>query len=66
MPYVVIIVAAIIIDFAINSDVAWVVSTLGTVLVLFGQGLYAGYDSRQRWPGLTFTQRLGRIFTFQR
>ena len=66
MPYVVVIIAAATVDLAGYPNAAWIVSVLGTVCVLLGLTVYAGLDSRQRWPGLTFSQRLGRIFTFQR
>jgi hypothetical protein len=66
MPFVVLIIAGATIDMVGYPDAAWIVSTFGTVLVLLGLAIYAGIDSRQHWPGLTFSQRLGRIFSFQR
>lgn len=65
-PYVVIIIAAATVDLTGYPNAAWFVGMLGTVVILLGLAIYAGIDSKQRWPGLTFSQRLGRIFTFQR
>lgn len=66
LPFVVVIIAAATIDLVGYPNAAWVVSMLGTVTVLLGLTVYAAIDSRQRWPGLTLSQRPGRIFTFQR
>jgi hypothetical protein len=66
LPYVVVIIAATTVDLAGYPNAAWFVGTLGTVVVLLGLTVYAAIDSRQRWPGLSLSQRLGRIFTFQR
>ena len=66
MPYVVVIVVAATVDLADYPNAAWILSVLGTVAVLMGHAIYAGVDSKQRWPDLTLSQRLGRIFTFQR
>lgn len=66
VPYVLVIIAAATVDLAGYPDAAWAASALGTIAVLLGHTIYAGIDSKQRWPGLTFGQRLSRIFTFQR
>jgi hypothetical protein len=66
LPYVVVIIAAIAVDLAGHPDAAFMVSLSGTMLVLFGHIIYAAIDSKSRWPGLTLSQRLGRIFSFQR
>jgi len=66
VPYLIVIIAAATVDLSGYPNAAWIVGTLGTLVVVLGQTAYAAIDSRQRWPGLSLSQRLGRIFTFQR
>ena len=63
-PFVAVIVATLVVFFAVSDNAAWFVVYGGTVLVLFGLTIYALVDSRRRWPGLSTSQRLSRIFTF--
>lgn len=44
-------------------DTAWVVSVPGTLITYLVVLVYIMFfDSRQRWPGLTFLQRAARLF----
>jgi len=62
------IIVAVIVLFAIDyRNAAWVVSALGTTLVMFLNVLYlALWDSRSRWPRLTWSQRLTKIASYER
>jgi hypothetical protein len=67
VPLLLIIVIAIVL-FAIGyRNAAWMVSTFGTVLVMFLNVLYVTlWHSRSRWLGLTWSQRLTKIASFER
>jgi len=64
MPYVVLTIIVVVLFFVVNSDVAWMVSTLGTVGILMGLAIHAGFHSKDKWPGLSFSQRVARVLTF--
>jgi Na+/alanine symporter len=67
VPLLVIIVVAVVLFVIGQRDIAWAVSCLGTCLVLLGNLLYiAIWDSRSRWPGTTWTQRLTKVMWHER
>ncbi len=48
-------------------DAAYMVSNLGTVLVVLGNVVYIVFShSRKRWEGVPWKGRLLRLFTFRR
>jgi hypothetical protein len=48
------------------SAAALLIGMFGPSGVVVAGLLYAGYDSRQRWPSDSFVQRLGKILSFTR
>lgn len=50
-----------------HPDAAWVVSNVGTLAVLLGNGLYIVLkDPTGRWPGSGLMQRWANLLTFKR
>jgi heme O synthase-like polyprenyltransferase len=64
---VVIIPIAFVVGLTTKPAYAALVGVMGTFFVMMGWLFYAAIvDSRKRWPGTTWVDRLSRIVTFQR
>lgn len=67
IPLLLVIVGSIVLVLMGHRDAAMVFSNLGTVLVILGNLIYiAFFDSRKRWKGSSLSERLIKLFTFQR
>lgn len=48
------------------GNLAWIIGNLGTFVWVFGVLFWAAlFDSRKRWAGESFIQRLGSIMSFR-
>lgn len=62
-----IMIASIVTFFTVSEDVAWMISTPGTVLWVVAVYLWVVIvDSRKRWPGVPLYIRAGRVMFMHR
>jgi hypothetical protein len=66
IPLVIVLVVAAVTTLAISQRIGDAIGMGGTALVLLFAVIYALYDSRKRWPGLPWIERLGKIFSYSR
>jgi len=67
VPLLLIIVVAIVLLAMGDKNASWMVSNLGTAVVMLLNILYiAFWHSRSRWPGLSWSQRLTKVVWFER
>lgn len=49
-----------------HDNLSWVIGNIGTFVWVFGVLFWAAlFDSRKRWAGESFIQRLGSIMSFR-
>lgn len=67
VPLFIVIIVTAVLQLNGHPKAAFMVSTGGTVLALFGCIAYITFfDSKKRWPDLHWLDRLGRAMTFGR
>jgi hypothetical protein len=58
---------AMVVCFTVSKTAGALIGVLGASVVVIGMMFYVAiFDSRKRWPGTTWLQRLDRMLRFQR